>query len=145
MSLVPDGHAALTAILENPDLFNRVKPGDLSGAAVKLAKKQLTAAGQDIAVLRSLKTALGDDVFDKTLDALSPHHIKQLARRLDKNAPEIEINTGSSALSHVRKLLRGTLEPESTPIQSAQETPGAEPDTPKKNKYLGRKAFRTGR
>ncbi len=143
MSLIPDGRAALTAILENPDLFSRVKPADLSGAAVKLAKKQMTAAGQDVAVLQSLKTALGADVFDKTLDALSPHHIKQLARRLDKEAPEIQVNTGSSALAHVRKLLAGTVSI-STPEPSA-ETARPETDTPKKNKYLGRKAFRTGR
>jgi len=137
MALSDSGHSALTAILSQPSRFDRVKDKDLMAAAVKLARKQVTAAGLTIEDLRDLRMLLGADVFDKTLQSLSPYHIKLLARRLDKTAPEIEINTGSSALSFVSGLLNGSASSEAP----TQETDPAK----KKNKYLGRKAFRTGR
>ena len=144
MALNSTGRAALLAILENQALFPRIKDTDLSSVASKLARKQVTAAGLTREDLLSLKSALGADVFEKTLEGLSPHHIKLLARRLDKSAPEIEVNTGSSALSYVRQILAGDIAPDTQPEPKA-EAPTSPPATPKKNKYLGRKAFRTGR
>lgn len=142
MALTPDGRAALTAILSNEALFPRVKDSDLALAAVKLARKQLIAAGLSREDLLALKDALGADAFEKALDSLTPHHVKLLARRLDRNAPEIEVNTGSSALSYVRQILAGDVETGPAPDAEPAET---ETPTPAKNKYLGRKAFRTGR
>ena len=143
MSLSNTGREALSAILSNESLFPRIKDADLSSVASKLARKQVTAAGLTRADLLDLKEALGEVVFEKTLDGLSPHHVKLLARRLDKNAPDIEVNTGSSALSYVRQILSG--EVTETPASAAQPEPTPAPAEPKKNKYLGRKAFRTGR
>jgi hypothetical protein len=141
MSLTIDGKAALKAILEREDLFNRVKPADVSQAAVKLAKKQLNAAGQGKDDLLALKAALGDDVFEKCLDTLTAHQVKLLARRLDPSAEDIQVNTGSSALRHVRAILSGSVTASAAPPEALKATETA----PKKNKYLGRKAFRTGR
>jgi len=145
MTLTGHGRAALSAILENEALFPRVRDADLATVATKLARKQVIAAGLSRDDLLALKAQLGDTVFEKTLDGLSPHHVKLLARRLDKDAPEIEVNTGSSALSYVRQILAGDISPATIPATS--ETPETQaPDTAaKKNKYLGRKAFRTGR
>jgi len=143
MALNETGRTALSAVLNNETLFPRVKDADLFAAAIKLARKQVIAAGLSRDDLLQLKTVIGADVFEKTLEGLSPHHVKLLARRLDKSAPEIEVNTGSSALAYVRQILSGDV-----------STPDAQPETPnapapnaaaKKNKYLGRKAFRTGR
>ena len=142
MALTPGGRAALNAILAHADLFPRVRESDLSAAAIKLARKQLIAAGLSREDLLQLKDTLGADMFEKTLDSLTPYHIKLMARRLDKTAAEIEVNTGSSALSHVRKVLAGDVAPTEAPAPSeAADTPAPA----KKNKYLGRKAFRTGR
>lgn len=144
MALSGNGRAALLAILENDALFPRIKDSDFSSVAGKLARKQVTAAGLTREDLLALKTTLGEEIFERTLDGLSPYHIKLLARRLDNNAPEIEVNTGSSALSYVRQILADDIsssdavEPPETPPRSAETQP-------KKNKYLGRKAFRTGR
>ena len=143
MSLSNNGREALSAILSNESLFPRIKDSDLSSVASKLARKQVPAAGLTRADLLDLKEALGEVVFEKSLDGLSPHHVKLLARRLDKNAPDIEVNTGSSALSYVRQILSG--EVTETPASAAQPEPTPAPAEPKKNKYLGRKAFRTGR
>jgi len=139
--MTSDGHTALSAILAHDGLFPRVKDKDLIAAAIKLASKQVTAAGLTSDDLLALKTALGADVFEKTLESLSPYHIKLLARRLDKDAPEIEVNTASSALSYVRQILS-----DGTPPAATEPPAEAPPEAPaKKNKYLGRKAFRTGR
>lgn len=143
MALTPDGRAAIHAILAHEDLFPRVKDADLSTAAIKLARKQLIAAGLTRDDLLKLKDALGADMFEKTLDSLTPHHIKLLARRLDKSAPDIEVNTGSSALSYVRQVLAGEIAPATETTEAEPQKPAA--DAPAKNKYLGRKAFRTGR
>jgi hypothetical protein len=137
------GQAALSAILAEDALFPRIKPNDLSAAAIKLARKQVIAAGLGRDDLLRIRTALGGEIFDKTLDSLTPHHVKLLARRLDPSAPEIEVNTGSSALAHVRLILSGAATP-SAPM-ATPEVPDAPAPTAKKNKYLGRKAFRTGR
>ena len=143
MALTDSGRTALTAILTQEGLFPRVKDKDLIAAAVKLASKQVTAAGLTREDMQALKTALGAEVFEKTLENLSPHHIKLLARRLDKDAPEIEVNTASSALSYVRQLLSA----DAPAPEAQQDIPQDEapPAPAKKNKYLGRKAFRTGR
>lgn len=139
MALTDSGRSALTALLTHDALFPRVKEKDLAAAAVKLASKQVTAAGMGRNDLLTIKSALGAEIFDKTLESLSPYHIKLLARRLDKTAPEIEVNTGSSALAFIRKVLS-----DETPIAPLASEKAAD-TTPKKNKYLGRKAFRTGR
>jgi len=144
MALIPDGRAALSAILAHETLFPRVKDSDLSAAAIKLARKQIIAAGLSRDDLLKLKDTLGADMFEKTLDSLTPYLVKLLARRLDKTAAEIEVNTGSSALSHVRKVLAGEAVPSAAPATESAETADASP-APAKNKYLGRKAFRTGR
>lgn len=135
------GRLALSATLDREDLFPRAKETDLVLVTTKLARKQVTAAGLSRDGLLQLKTALGEEVFEETLDGLSPHHIKLLARRLDKAAPEIEVNTGSSVLSYVRQILAGDVSP------TVEMKPAPTPPEPaaKKNKYLGRKAFRTGR
>lgn len=141
MALIPDGRAALSAILAHETLFPRVKDSDLSAAAIKLARKQIIAAGLTRDDLLTLKDTLGEDMFEKTLDSLTPYHVKLLARRLDKTAAEIEVNTGSSALSHVRKVLAG----ETAQTEAEASAPSEPAPAPAKNKYLGRKAFRTGR
>ena len=143
MSLSNTGREALSALLSNESLFPRIQDAHLSTVASKLARKQVTAAGLTRADLLDLKAALGEAVFEKTLEGLSPHHIKLLARRLDKNAPDIEVNTGSSALSYVRQILSGDVT--ETPPSPTEADPVLAPAEPKKNKYLGRKAFRTGR
>ena len=141
MALIPDGRAALSAILAHQDQFPRVKDADLAAAAIKLARKQMIAAGMTRGDLLTLKDTLGADMFEKTLDSLTPYHVKLLARRLDKSAAEIDVNTGSSALSHVRKVLAG----EVSPSELIAETSATDERTPQKSKYLGRRAFRTGR
>lgn len=143
MALNETGRSALSAVLNNEPLFPRVKDADFMAAAIKLARKQVIAAGLTRDDLLQLKTTLGTDGFEKTLESLTPHHVKLLARRLDKSAPEIEVNTGSSALAYVRQILSGEVAaPETAPEPPQSPAPDA---AAKKNKYLGRKAFRTGR
>ncbi|MEE9380738.1 MAG: hypothetical protein V3V03_04970 [Hyphomonadaceae bacterium] len=137
MSLIADGRSALSAMLAQPDLFPRISAADYSAAALKLAKKQIIAGGLSRTDQLALKTALGDDIYEKTLDALTAYQIKLLAKRLDPSATPEALASGSMALDHVRAVLSG---------QPA--SPAAPTDTPPpkaKNKYIGRKSFRTGR
>ncbi len=142
MSFDANGKTALKAILANTETFSRIKPADYSAVAIKLAKKQVIAAGQTIETLNALKGLLGEGIFERTLDTLTAFQAKQLAKRIDETVTQETIASCSMALVFIRAKLSGdgsekTIEPK------ADSTPTEEP--PKKNKYLGRKAFRTGR
>ncbi len=137
MSLIADGRSALSAMLAQPDLFPRISAADYSAAALKLAKKQIIAGGLSRADQLALKTALGDDIYEKTLDALTAYQIKLLAKRLDPSATPEALASGSMALDHVRAVLSGQAVSPVTPTDTSPPKP--------KNKYIGRKSFRTGR
>ncbi len=142
MSLIVDGKAALAAMLANPVQFVRIRPADWSLAAVKLARKQLVAAGQGINDIRAIREALGADVFNKTLDSLTATQSKQLAARIDPQRKQRDFANGAAALAHIHDLLDGKAT--AAPVSEAPHT--VEPDTlPTANPYLGRRAFRTGR
>ena len=145
MSLTVDGRAALIAIARAPDRFDRIKDRDWAGAAIKFTRKQLTAAGQTRNDIREIRSVLGDDIFEKSLDALSALHAKQLAKRIDPTVDPDTIKTGSMALAHVRRVLSedwpASSETPETEVPNTDDPPAA----PKANPYIGRKAFRTGR
>ena len=145
MSLTVDGRAALIAIARAPDRFDRIKDRDWAGAAIKFTRKQLTAAGQTRSDICEIRSVLGDDIFEKSLDALSALHAKQLAKRIDPTVDPDTIKTGSMALTHVRRVLSEDWQ--SAPDDLTVQTPDAEEPVarPKPNPYIGRKAFRTGR
>jgi len=137
MSLIADGRSALSAMLAQPGLFPRISAADYFAAALKLAKKQIIAGGLSRADQLALKTTLGDDIYEKTLDALTAYQIKLLAKRLDPSATPEALASGSMALDHVRAVLSG---------QDISPPPQTDTPAPKsKNKYIGRKSFRTGR
>lgn len=139
MSLIADGRAALTAMLQNPDLFTRLKPADFSSFAIKLAKKQIIAGGLTREDQLALREALGEDIYEKTLDSLTATQAKQLAKRIDKNATPAQVKTGAIALAHARAILANK------PTDATETKPNAEAAPARKNKYVGRKSFRTGR
>lgn len=142
MSQNIDARTALTNILTDEEVFPRIRASDISQAAIKLASKQIIAAGQTRDDVMAINASIGDEVFGKCLQGLTAHQIKLLARRLDPGAEEIQVNTGNSALRHTRAILAGDIEQSEAP-QDASTSPAE--TVPKKNKYLGRKSFRTGR
>lgn len=153
MSLIADGRTALTAILNNPDLFKKLKSSDFSAIAVKLARKQVTAGGLTLTDQQKLRAALGEDVYQKTLDSLSAYQAKQLAKRIDKTAPQNALKTGTAALTHIRDVLNVN---EAPVVRSSQVKSDSLLDDDSidlvdtdsvvtKNRYFGRKSFRTGR
>lgn len=142
MSLTLDGKHALEIMVGSPDVFARIRPEQWSAAALNLAKKQLIAGKQTREDYLRIRSALGPAMFDHTLDALKPMHLKQLAQRIDRGVDPEKIRTGAKALAHIREVLCEDWQAPETEL----ETAGAEaPATPKSNPYIGRKAFRTGR
>ncbi|GAB5457381.1 MAG: hypothetical protein Hens3KO_04110 [Henriciella sp.] len=139
MSLTIDGREALKAMLDKPDLFSRIKPSDYASVAAKLAKKQVIAGGLNREDQITLRDTLGEDVYEKTLDSMSAHHAKLLARRLDPNVDALEVSTVTMAIRHIRAILAGQ------PISVESPVTDQAPPAPSKNKYIGRKSFRTGR
>ncbi|MEN0078612.1 MAG: hypothetical protein AAF753_05805 [Pseudomonadota bacterium] len=141
MSLMVDGRRVLVAMAEAPGVFRSLKPEHWSAAAINLAKKQVTAGKQTRDDILRIRDALGADVFEKTLDALKPMHLQQLARRVDKAVTPQQIRNGPLALAHIRSVLSAGHGDGAAAEEEAQAQPDA---APKSNPYLGRKAFRTG-
>jgi len=141
MSLTVDGRRALQIMVSSPDVFRSIKPDQWSSAAINLAKKQLTAGKQTRDDILRIRETLGRDMFEKTLDALKPMHLQQLARRVDKSVSPAEIRNGPLALRHIRKVLSDDWQQQPGDVKE----PEAVSDAPKSNPYIGRKAFRTGR
>ena len=131
---------AVSAILNAPNKFPRLKEADWRAVAVKLAKKQVIAAGQTSDTLNELKDVLGEPVFERTLDSLTAFQAKQLAKRIDPEVADETIASCSMALIHIRATLAGEPSPHAVDQPAEKQEPVSA-----KNKYLGRKAFRTGR
>ncbi len=147
MSLLIDGKAAMAAMLRAPETFRNIKDGDWALSARQLAKKQLIAGRQTLSDIIAIRDALGDDIFDKTLDSLTAKQARQLAARLDSTRGQEDFRTGTAGVSHVRALLDGaTTRPRAG---SHKHAPASEPEPAQagasEKRYLGRKAFRTGR
>ena len=147
MSLLIDGKAAMAAMLRAPETFRNIKDGDWALSARQLAKKQLIAGRQTLSDIIAIRDALGDDIFDKTLDSLTAKQARQLAARLDSTRGQEDFRTGTAGTSHVRALLDGATTPRRAGPR--KRAPASEPEPaesgPSEKRYLGRKAFRTGR
>lgn len=146
MSLLIDGKAAMAAMLRAPETFRRIRDNDWALSARQLAKKQLIAGRQKVADIAAIRDALGDDIFNKTLESLTTNQAKQLAARIDRDKRQGDFRTGSEALAHVHKLLEGkpTSRAGKASPEASREPVTADTGEPPK-RYLGRKAFRTGR
>ncbi len=138
------GAVALQSLLQLRTRFDRIDDRDFSAAVVQLARKQLVASGTRAADLKALREAIGDDLFESTLKAMSAYHLRLLAKRLDKKVDPAHIASGPGALEQVRRLLALT---ESATIAAPIAPPADAPPTPAvsgKGVYFGRKAFRVG-
>jgi len=155
------GADALKALLTQA--FSALGEKEYAAAAGLLTKKLMISAGQTVDVMRALRDAVGRDIFEAQLKSLTAHQARQLARRLDKSVPDIEVSTAGASCAWIRDLMDGktpdTAEP-AAPVAEAPaeasaaeaeaetqtETP-AEPESPKpasSGSYFGRKSFRTG-
>lgn len=166
------GLKAIEALVAARGDFSAIADKDWAAAAGLIVKKLLVSAGQTHASLTALRDAVGEDIFDGQLKTLSHHQAKQLARRLDKAAPDLEVSTARAAIAYIRTLLapapaveeqapEAETQPETLSDPSTEETIAADPATDNResaasddetpplppagpNPYFGRKSFRTG-
>ncbi|MFN4024700.1 MAG: hypothetical protein ACK4MQ_07700 [Hyphomonas sp.] len=156
---------ALQALLDARSGFANVPEKDWAAAAGLIVKKLLISAGQTVETVSAIKAAVGDEIFETQLKSLTHHQARQLARRLDKTVPDIEVSTAGAAIAWVRALLTagGTApqeEQEGTPEHAGQawdapavslsgaddESEGEDPAAPSPaspNPYFGRRSFRS--
>ncbi|MAN46794.1 MAG: hypothetical protein CMF04_11440 [Hyphomonas sp.] len=154
-----DSANALGALLGQKDRFGKLGEKDFSAATEILVKRLMVSAGQTTEDMKALRETVGPEIFDKVLKSLTAHQARQLARRMDKTVPDIEVSTAGAACAWIRGLMTGNMP---APLESAAEAKPAEAETaaeetsteetasdddkptPPKNAYFGRKAFRTG-
>ncbi|MBR9806563.1 MAG: hypothetical protein GYB49_04990 [Alphaproteobacteria bacterium] len=150
-----DSANALGALLGQKDRFGKLGEKDFSAATEILVKKLMISAGQTTEDMKALKETVGAEIFDKVLKSLTAHQARQLARRMDKTVPDIEVSTAGAACAWIRGLMTGNMpapletrpaETEAAAEETSTEETASDDDkpTPPKNAYFGRKAFRTG-
>lgn len=127
---------------------------EYAAAAGMLTKKLMISAGQTVSDMRTLRAAVGKDIFEAQLKSLTTHQARQLARRLDKDVPDLEVSTAGAACAWIRDLMDGKSaapaeaapEVEAAAEPPAEETPPPTDDTPAPSaakSYFGRRSFRT--
>ena len=119
MLLDVDGFAVLRTIGTNHAAFPAIA-GDAAKAARALVLKQITHKSTGVQAVRSIRAALGEDVFTLIVDGMSNAQIKSLATRLDKHGMTDKGGHGAARL-HILALAAGT----------AQATGQPQPRTPK--------------
>jgi hypothetical protein len=139
------GAAALAALLDNRDRFDKLLDKDFAAATGLLVRKLMNAGGQTRDDMIALRDAVGADIFETELKKLSAHQARLLARRLDKTVDDFEVSTAGAAAAHIRKVMSGDASvTETTPAtETPDETPPSGDDAPK-GSYFGRKSFRAG-
>ena len=123
------GLKAIEALVAARGDFSAIADKDWAAAAGLIVKKLLVSAGQTHGSLTALRDAVGEDIFDGQLKTLSHHQAKQLARRLDKAAPDLEVSTARAAIAYIRTLLApAPAVEEQAPEPETQ--PETQPETP---------------
>ena len=148
------GADALRALLGTA--FSALGEKDFAAAAGLLTRKLMNAAGQTVDDMRTLRDAVGPDIFEAQLKSLTAHQARLLARRLDKSVPDLEVSTAGAACAWIRGLMNGaTPAPVEAPAEAevrseapaepVAETTDPEPPKPASSgSYFGRRSFRTG-
>jgi len=130
MLLEVDGFAVLRTIGTNHAAFPAIA-GDAAKAARALVLKQITHKSTGVQAVRSIRAALGEDVFTLIVDGMSNAQIKSLATRLDKHGTAGKAGHGAARL-HILALAAGTAEaaaqpPSRTPKASRTRKPAPTP------------------
>ena len=140
----PRSAVALESLLNQRDRFAKLGEKDFAAATMLLAKKLMISAGQTTDDMKHLRETVGADLFETTLKSLTAHQARQLARRMDRSVPDLEVSTAGAACAWIRGLMNGTNPPPTEPAKAAEDTSADDTPPAPKNAYFGRKAFRTG-
>lgn len=166
------GRKAIESLIAAQDAGLTVADKDWGAAAGLIVRKLLVSGSQTPASLIALREAVGEDIFDGQLKTLSHHQARQLARRIDRSVPDLEVSTARAAIAWIRTALAASPAADETadepsgetgtfagpPAEESvatdpatdetvtgatdDETPTSPPASP--NPYFGRKSFRTG-
>ncbi|MEP0316861.1 MAG: hypothetical protein ABJL57_15805 [Hyphomonas sp.] len=140
----PPSAKALESLLGQRDRFARLGEKDFAAATMLLVKKLMISAGQTTDDMKALRETVGRDLFETTLKSLTAHQARQLARRMDRSVPDLEVSTAGAACAWIRGLMNGTNPAPTEPAKAAEDTGTDDTPPAPKNAYFGRKAFRTG-
>ena len=93
----PRSAVALESLLNQRDRFAKLGEKDFAAATMLLAKKLMISAGQTTDDMKHLRETVGADLFETTLKSLTAHQARQLARRMDRSVPDLEVSTAGAA------------------------------------------------
>jgi hypothetical protein len=110
MALDLDAFAVLRAIGAHAALFTDVK-ADAGKAARALIVKQIKAKDTNLATLKSLRKALGEENLALVVDGMKDAELKTLTARLDKDNPEVKTANPAWRRRHLMALVNGAAEP----------------------------------
>ena len=110
MAIDVDGFGILRLIGENPQVFSAIAQ-EINKTARMFVAKQIKANTTNLVSLRAVHGALGDETFILILDDFPDAATIALAKKLDKNHPEIASASPQWSRKRIEELARGAAEP----------------------------------
>ncbi len=128
-----DGFAVLRTIGENSDAFGEIDAA-VAKAARDLVIKRLKSKSLAVDDARSVREAVGYDLFDRIVEDMSAAHLKSIVAKLDRHHPEMKGSSAQWQRQHLQTLLEGGAEPAQKAAKSnkagARTTTAKTPPTP---------------
>lgn len=110
MAIDVDGFGILRSIGENPQIFTAIEQ-EINKTARMFVTKQIKDKTTNLVSLRAMHGVLGDETFAFILDDFSDSATIALAKRLDKNHPEIASASPQWSRKRIEELVKGAAEP----------------------------------
>lgn len=125
MSIDIDGFGVLRSIGDNPQIFSDIAK-EINKAARDFVTKQLKAKTVNLTRVRAVHGAIGVEAFALILDGFSDSATTTLAKKLDKDHPEIASASAEWRRKRIEELARGAAEPVPKAPKKAKGAPKAE-------------------
>lgn len=114
-----DGIAVLNAISKRPDSFPTASD-DINELARKTFEKRLDPKGLTLDLLRDIAALVDETNLLQVFDSLSPAKIGKLAKKLDKEKPDLAEAGAQANCQHLLALATGKAEPTPKPAKPAK-------------------------
>jgi hypothetical protein len=126
MAIDVDGFDILRSIGDNPQIFSDIA-AEINKTARAFVTKQLKAKSSDLARVRAVYGCIGGEAFTLILDGFTAPATTALAKKLDKEHPEIASASSEWRRNRIEELARGAAEPASKAPKKVRGATKAEP------------------
>lgn len=130
MAIDVDGFSLLRSILDNRHAFPDIA-AEVNKAARGFVVGQLKAKTTSLGGVRAIYAVIGSEAFALTLDGVADPAIAALAKKIDKNNPELASGSGEWRRRRITELARGAADPVEKAAKAAKAAKTSAKTAPK--------------